>query len=414
MKVLYVIPSFVPAWRYGGPVVAAWGFTRELARQGHTVTVMTTNSDSYGILDVPLNRAVAMDGVEVWYFPVERPRWYCFSRPLGRALRERVGDFDIVHIHTIFLWPTTIAAYWSRKRGVPYLITPAGALDSGSLAKRYAGWKASMLSRAKKSLYLNTIGKWDLNGATGIHFILQAEMEARQAQKLHPQKYVLPWGIDVSPAEDASSLLRLREQYPQLLNKKIVLVLSRLDPIKGLDILINALGCLAAKRDDFALVVAGSGEEKYESYLTALVNQRGLQDRTVFLGLVEGDDKWEVMRQADVFALPSHHENFGLAVLEAMAAGLPVVISDKVGIHHEATNAGAGLITSLEPKEIAASIETLLDDQELRKRMGSAGVTLARQRFSWESAVENIAREYARITNRRSEGRPNAVPSAGA
>lgn len=132
----------------------ALSLTRELARQGHDVTVMTTNIDGPGVLDVPLERAVSMDGVNVWYFPVQRPRWWCFSKALGRALRQQVDQFDIVHVHSIFLWPTTIAAFWCRRRNVPYLISPHGMLDPVRLRKAYEGWRASLASRFKKRLYL--------------------------------------------------------------------------------------------------------------------------------------------------------------------------------------------------------------------------------------------------------------------
>ena len=126
MRILHVIPSFAP--RYGGPIVAAVGLTRELARRGHDVTVATTNVDGPGELDVPLSRPVPMDGVDVWYFPIQRPRWYHFSAPMGRALRELVRRSDVVHIHSVFLWPTTVAAFWCRRLGVPIRGT-TGSLD---------------------------------------------------------------------------------------------------------------------------------------------------------------------------------------------------------------------------------------------------------------------------------------------
>ena len=412
MKLLHVIPSFAPAWRYGGPVVAAHGLTRELARQGHDVTVMTTNIDGPGVLDVPTESAVLIGGVEVWYFPVQRPRWYYFSRPLGQTLRERVSDFDIVHIHSIFLWPTTIAAYWSRRRGVPYLIRPAGSLDPVVLTKAYLGWRDSLPSRVRKWVYLNTLGRWDINGAAGIHFTSQAELEASRTPRFHPPGYVLPLGVDLSGREEATGGVSLRERYPQLAGKKIVLFLSRLDPKKGLDILILALADLATKRSDFALVVAGSGASSYQSQVASMVEKHGLGDRTVFLGLVQGGDKWSVLRDADVFVLPSYRENFGVAVVEAMATGLPVVISDRVNIHQEVSAAGAGLITSLDPGEVARATETLLNDEALRRKMGAAGEVLAGERFSWERVGRSIVREYEKIISTRQRALSDAMHSS--
>ena len=397
MKILHVIPTFAPAWRYGGPIVAALGLTRELARHGHEVTVFTTNADGSGVLDVPTRRPVPVDGVDVWYFPLERPRWYYFSRPLGRALRERVAEFDITHIHSIFLWPTTIAAFWCRRRRVPYIIRPSGSLDPELLTKSYQRWAVSLPSTVRKRVYLNTVGKWDLNGASGIHFTSRGEMEASRGQRLRPQKYVLPFGVDPAPDESDADLPPLRRKHPELGGKKVVLFLSRLDPGKGLDLLIPALGSIASEGRDFALVVAGSGAMAYERSVASLAAKHGLRERTVFLGFVEGEHKWSVLRDADVFVLPSYHENFGFAVLEAMAAGLPVVISNRVNIHQEVNAAGAGIVTGLDSKEIAAAVDRLLGNDGLREDMGMAASGLVRREYSWAVAAEGIAHAYEKV-----------------
>jgi glycosyltransferase involved in cell wall biosynthesis len=412
MKVLHVIPSFAPAWRYGGPIVAALGLTRELARQGHDVTVMTTNIDGPGVLDVPLDRPVSMDGVNVWYFPIQRPRWYYYSRPLARALRQQVEGFDIVHIHSIYLWPTTVASFWCRRHGVPYLVRLAGSLDPASLTKSYEGRRASIASKAKKRLYLNTLGRWDLGRANGLHFTSKAEMESSLALKLRPPGYVLPLGVDLPEAGRGVGGLRLRQDYPELRGKKIVLFLSRLDPKKGLDVLVPAMARLASRRDDFALVVAGGGTTAYESKVASLISEHGLDDRTVFLGMVEGSDKWSVLSEADVYILPSYIENFGISVVEAMAAGLPVVISDQVNIHQEVSAGGAGLVTSLDPEDVANAMDRLLTDEALRATMGDAGRALARELYSWERAARNIAHEYKNIISGGRHAHLDTMPSS--
>lgn len=397
MNILHVIPSYAPAWRYGGPIAAVLGLTRELAAQGHNVTVMTTNIDGPGTLDVPTEQAVPMDGVQVWYYPVQRPRWYCFSRSLGRALRDRVGDFDIVHIHSIYLWPTTVAAYWCRRRGVPYLIHAAGALDPVSISNSYAGRRASVSTALKKWLYFNTVGRRDINGAAGMHYTSQVDMDVSRSLGTRPPGHILPFGVKAPGREGVASGLRLRDRHPELRDKKIVLFMSRLDPIKGLDILIEALGTLAAGRDDFALVVAGGGDRDYQGQMTSLVSGLGLQDRTVFLGMVVDNDKWSVLFDSDMFVLPSHHENFPMAVVEAMAAGLPVVVSDRVKIHQEVADAGAGVVTGLDPQEVAETVDGLLTDDVRRRQMGASAEAMARERLSWEQAARNTAREYESV-----------------
>lgn len=134
MKSLHVIPAFALAWHHGGPIYGVLGLTRELAREGHKVVVMTTNDRGPKPLDVPLECPVLMDGVEIWYFPLREPRWWYFSPSLGQALQHQVKKYDLVHVHSIFLWPTTVAASWCRTQRVPYIIRPADALDPTCIA----------------------------------------------------------------------------------------------------------------------------------------------------------------------------------------------------------------------------------------------------------------------------------------
>ena len=394
MNVLHVIPSFAP--RYGGPIVAAVGLTRELARRGHAVTVATTNVDGPGELDVPLSRPVPMDGVDVWYFPIQRPRWYHFSAPMGRALRRLVRESDVVHIHSVFLWPTTVAAFWCRRLGVPYVVHVAGSLDPASLAKRYEGRRVSAVSRAKKWLYLKTLGRHDLGGAAALHLTSEVELESARRLRFSNGR-LIPLGADAPPPPGVDDRATVDQTYPSLQGRQVVLFLGGLHPIKGLDVLAAAVGSLAESRDDFSVIVAGSGAAKYEAEVRAIYDRNGLSERTVFTGMVLGDEKWRLLRAADVFVLPSRHENFGVAVVEAMASGTPVVISDQVGIHSEISESGAGLVTTLDPTDVAAAIGRLLDDPDAAKRMGKAGEALAARRYSWERVASDVEALYEEV-----------------
>jgi glycosyltransferase involved in cell wall biosynthesis len=283
---------------------------------------------------------------------------------------------------------------------VPYIVYPVGSLDPIMLAKSYEGWWVSILSRAKKWVYLNTLGRLDLGRASGLHFTSKADMESTHRLKVRPSGYVLPLGVDRPPKVERQGDLQIRGRFPGLRDNKIVLFLARLAPNKGLDILVSALSELAKRRCDFALVVAGSGARSYEREMASLVRSHGLQDRTVFLGLLEGDQKWSVLDEADVFVLPSHHENFPMSVAEALASEVPVIISDRVKIHQEISAAGAGIVTSLDPKDVAAAIERLLADDPLRAEMGAAAGQLAREQLSWHRAAKLTARAYEDIVTR--------------
>jgi len=400
VKVLHIIPSFAPGWRYGGPIVAGLGMTKALVRLGHEVTVFTTNIDGPGVLDVPTGEAVDLDGVKVWYFPVQRPRWYCYSSGLARALKERVQEFDVVHIHSVFLWPTTVAAAWCRRYEVPYILRPAGMLSPAMLSKAYAGSKASMLSKVRKNIYLKSFGRSDINRASAIHFTSQAEKDATDRMRLKPPRRVLPLGVELPGESVTTPVAGLRSRYPELADKKIVLHLSRLDPVKGMDILVPALAELA-KTKEFAFVIAGIGDKPYEDQVRAMVDSSGLTSQTVFTGLVDAEQKWSYFADADVFVLPSYHENFGVAVVEAMASGLPVVISDRVNIWHEVKDAGAGVVTGMSPIEVAEALALLLDNAELRQRMGANGRQLVAEKFTWDIAAKRIAGLYEQVAPRR-------------
>src|SRR5262249_34419818 len=237
MKVLHIIPNFAPAWRYGGPVVAADGLTRELAKLGHEVTVFTTNIDGNSVLDVPTARPVNRDGVRVWYFPVQHSRWYCFSWQLAQAIRDSVSDFEIVHIHMLFLWPTTVASFWCRKRRVPYIVHTAGLLDPVCIRKKYERKSISISSRLKKNFYLATVGRVELGRASAIHFTSETEMREAILPHTGTRGLVVPFGVD--PFKDAHNWNLIREKFPELRDRKIVLFMSRLDPKKGITFLMD-------------------------------------------------------------------------------------------------------------------------------------------------------------------------------
>src|SRR5262249_52963815 len=126
MKILHVVPTYHPAVRYGGPIRSVRGLATALAAQGHNVHVYTTNVDGEGVLPVPVDRPVQFDGVNVWYFATSPGRRLYRSVEMRQALDQNVGNFDIVHLHSVFLWPTSAAAQAARKAGVPYVLSPRG------------------------------------------------------------------------------------------------------------------------------------------------------------------------------------------------------------------------------------------------------------------------------------------------
>ena len=397
MNILHVIPSFAPAWRYGGPIIASLGLTTSLAKRGHNVKVFTTNKDGNGILPVEIGKPVLMQGIEVTYFPVGFPRWYYFSFKLSHALKHNLPDFDIVHIHSVYLWPTTIAAYWCRKLKIPYLVRPLGMLDSINVEKDYEYKIASFMSKIKKNTYMKFIGKHDLNNAAGIHYTSQYEKNLSSKWKIKTENAVIPLGVDIPN----SNILSRGHKSAVQDKLKTILFLSRLDPIKGIETLIKTINILYQIRKDFNLIIGGSGTKEYELKLRKIIDDNGLNDVISMIGNVGQLDKNNIFENADLFVLLSLHENFGIAVAEAMAMNLPVIISNNVGIQNHVKDYGAGVVISEnDPELIACQIGDLLDDDKLRIEMGNKARYLCENEFAWDKVARQTEKYYELILSK--------------
>jgi glycosyltransferase involved in cell wall biosynthesis len=177
-----------------------------------------------------------------------------------------------------------------------------------------------------------------------------------------------------------------------------LLFLSRLHPKKGIPLLFEGLARARADGVRAELAIAGDGSTAYKEELLALVERLGLRGVVRFLGYLEGESKRAAFASADVYVLPSHQENFGIAVAEALAAGLPVIVTDKVGIAADVREAGAGLVVPVDVAAIAAAVSRLARDPDERRTMSTRAFNLARERYSWERAAREFAELYSGIS----------------
>jgi glycosyltransferase involved in cell wall biosynthesis len=364
VRLLHVVPTYLPATRYGGPIFAVHGLCRALARRGHEVHVFTTNVDGGGVSAVPLDVPVEMDGVRVHYFPSSLRRLYV-SPSMRRALRREVAAFDVVHLHSVFLWPTWAAARAAKRARVPYLVSPRGMLVPELVARK---------SRWAKRAWIALVERRNLAHASAIHFTARREWDdaARLGVPL-PSPFVVPNGIDLPPL--------VREPR----DERLLLFLGRVNWKKGLDRLIDAMRGVDAR-----LVIAGPDEEGYATTLRA----RG-HERIEFRGPVAGEEKESLLRRAAALVLPSLSENFGNVVLEAMANATPVVVTPEVGLAADVEAAGAGVVTASEPAALAAALNALLGDAARREEMGRRGRALVEARFTWERVAAEMEEHYA-------------------
>jgi glycosyltransferase involved in cell wall biosynthesis len=386
MRILHVASDLSP--RQGGPAKLAPEMCRALARHGHEVALYTTNFDVEGVLDVPLDRPVMEGGFIIRYFPVRWPRRWKFSPPLERAIRADAAGFDIVHIHNLYLYHSWITAHYCRKQGIPYLISPHGTLDP-FIRRR---------SRAKKAIYNFLIEKRNLDNAAAIHYTAQFEMDlAHKAMKIKAPGAVVPLGLEMQDYLKLPKPGAFRARFPEVGTDRIILFLSRINFKKGLDLLAKSFGLIAGQRDDVRLVIAGPDNDGYGVQVRQWLSEAGVLSRTVFTGMLTGVDKLAALADADLFVLPSYSENFGIAIIEAMACGLPVVISNQVNIWREIAGAGAGLVVDCDVQQLAAALLKLLDDSYDRRIIGEKGRRLVESTFLWDKVAKQMLDLYQRI-----------------
>jgi glycosyltransferase involved in cell wall biosynthesis len=331
------------------------------------VAVFTTNVDGSGISDVALNQVTELDGVRVHYFPSTLRRIY-YSPAMRRALHKGVRNYDIVHTHSVFLWPTAAAARAAFAQGVPYVVSPRGMLVPELIA---------MKSRMAKRMWIAFIEKRNLARACAVHVTSEQELEALRRVVDFPRAAMVPNGVDIPQTQ-------VSQRDPAM-----VLFLGRINWKKGLDRLIEAIAATGNAR----LIVAGQDDENYLATLPT-------HDRVTFVGEVAGEKKEQLLASAAVLVLPSISENFGNVVLEAMAHSTPVIVTPGVGLAAAVEQSGAGLVCDGAPAALTAAIERLLADQNLRLEMGKRGRSLAETHFGWDRIAIEMETLYESCSSR--------------
>lgn len=383
LRLLHVVPTYYPAVRYGGPIRSVHALCASLVRRGHKVCVYTTNVDGDANSDVTLGEPVDMDGVMIRYFPVPALRRLFWSPSLAQRLRKTIHAFDLVHLHSIFLWPTYVAARTAKRAAVPYVMSPRGMLVNDVIRGK---------SHLAKSAWIALVERRSFAQAAGLH--VTAEIEGTEARALDlklPEIFCVPNGVrwpDRHQPLSEGPFAGMRRPY--------ALFLSRINHKKGLDRLIRAWKWVP----ELELIIAGNDEEDYLPELRALAQNEGVANRLQFVGPVNDEHKWGLYESAEMFILPSYSENFGNVVAEAMAMACPVVVTPEVGLANLVRHAGAGVVTPGDPTILARAITDLHRDEVRRKRSGSAGRQAAIEHLSWEGVAAQMEAEYYRLLGR--------------
>jgi glycosyltransferase involved in cell wall biosynthesis len=370
MKVLHVIPSV--AERSGGPATAIVPMCRALMQQGIETLLLSTTDGLPEILD-----AAEYKGVPAAFFQPQLGASFKYSPPLAAWLSANIKNYDLTHIHAVFNHSSIAASQACRKAGVPYIIRPLGTLDPWSMTQK----------SLRKRLFWQLYGKSMLQHAAAVHYTSEVEKLSTERHLGLNHGKVIALGIDANNANSNG----------RMFSEPYVLVLSRLHPKKAVEVLIDAFQSLSrnGKFANWRLVIAGDGPSDYVSKLKARV---AATDRITFTGWLDEDKKHAMLAGASLLALPSHQENFGLCVMEALSHSVPVLVSPNVNLATEIVSANAGWISAIDTEALATRLaEALSDEDELKKR-GHAGKKLS-QKYSWENVATGLINLYTEIVN---------------
>jgi glycosyltransferase involved in cell wall biosynthesis len=386
LRICHVISSLDA--RAGGPAVALAGLASAQQSAGMQISIIATPREGESD-DAAKNLRAQQIQVELLGPASGRLRRHPQIVP---TLEKLIPQVDLLHIHALWEEIQHQASRLARKFNKPYIIRPCGMLDPWSLSQNLL----------VKKLYLMVRMRRDLNCAAALHFTTGAERDLTEPLRLKAPAIVEPNGLDVREFDPLPPAENFRQRIPQFRDRRIVLFLSRVHPKKGLDLLIPAFA--RAKRENAVLVIAGPDDDGYGTTVRDMVTREGLINDVAFTGMLRGAVRVEAMAAADLFVLPSYQENFGIAVVEALACGCPVIISDQVNIHAEVSQANVGAVVPMDVAQLSEQITRWLADDSLRADAAKRGREFALKRFAWEQIAQRWGYHYSRLCATGGEG----------
>ena len=389
MRILHVV-SGIDA-RLGGPVAALTGLVRAQAALGHEPIIAASYCKGH---DLSIAEQLRHEGIKVDLIgPALIPKlaWHpSIRRHLDALLHTGI---DVVHIHALWEEIQHRAARLAARHHIPYIIRPCGMLDPWSLRQGAAFKKIYMAARLRKNL----------TQASAIHYTTAAERDLAAPLRILATPIVEPNGLDLSEFGELPPKGLFRERFPQVGHRPYALFLSRLHFKKGLDLLIPAFQKAALK--DVDLVIAGPADSAaFEDELKALVRQQGMEQRVHFVGMLRGVQKIAALAEAQLFVLPSRQENFGVSVIEALAAGTPVLVSDQVNLHDVVSEREVGGVVPLDIDRLTAELRRWLENPVLCRATGERARPFALETYAWPQIARRWTAHYQELRARRETG----------
>lgn len=365
MRVLHVIPSLAAA--YGGPAAAMPVMARGLHKAGVEVHVAT--------IDETVLRSCSSEGVVKDENGFHRRSFSLTCRPyrislsLGGWLDRHVADYDLVHVHGVFTYSSWAACRAAAKAGVPFIVRPLGILNRWGMEKRRPWLKKMFFRLLEKPLF---------DRAATMHFTSVEEAEDVARLDIRSKPVIIPLGLDLADFEHLPGKSLFLDRFPAAVGGPRIVFVSRVDRKKGIEMLIPAFREIRQTVPDARLVIVGDGAPELLGELRRLAENEGVSQAVVWTGFLGGELKLSALSSAQVFCLPSHSENFGMALLEAMAAGLPCVATDQVALAVSAAGEGAVSMIPCRMEAIAPAIIKILLNREEGIKLGQTA-----RRYAW-------------------------------
>ena len=380
--------GYKPAYRLGGPIQSVSNLAEYLVKRGHKVRVFATNSNLDKTLDVETEKAIHINGVEVWYFQEK----FIFSKKKSKInfgffyapsmlkyIDWATDQADIIHIQIPFIYPGIIASKSALKLGKPYVYSQRGVLDSERLSYK----------SLKKKLYLYFVERKILKKAKILIALTRYESNSYRKLGLTNLCNIIPNGISIP-----------KNPKKNIKDKKTftILYLGRIHPLKGVHILLESFLNVASQLPNVKIVIAGPDEcglkEKYKSTVESL----NLNSRVLFKGMLQGKMKEKAFLEADLFCLPSSGEGFSMAILEALSYSLPVLISPQCHFS-SVVNANCGFVVKSDIKKISGLLIKIFSNSEQLFEMGCNGKNFVENNYSWDIVTNKMLKTYQQAIN---------------
>ncbi len=382
MRVLHIV-GFYP--EIGGPYAVVKNLLLKLVEKGVDVKVLSPLPKNYDRKKIEFVKTLPFS---VEYIEEQLPRfiWPSFSLKFFEKINEEAKRYDLIYLAGLF-------DFYS----IPVLLNNHKFIFSSHGTFMQEAYKMKLFKRVKKDVFLKLLGKRILENAKLIHLL--TEEEKRHFLQFFPEFEdkirVVPNGLILSELEADLTKEDLLKKYPYLKDKKIILFLSRINWIKGLDLLIPAFAQLHSEMKEVHLIIAGKDDgDGYENKVKEWVKKYNLNDSVTFTGLVTGKDKLILLYGSDIFVLPSYSEGLPTAVLEAMSVGLPIVITDKCGITDEVVSNNTGLIVQTNIESVYEGMKKLLENGSLRKTISENGIRLVREYYNIDKVADKMIEMY--------------------